>query len=794
MTKILNSPSYNKRTAIEPTSQVISRRSDYYMKGLNFNKKVLLIHLIGFVVARASFFNMNPLAIGYFTAVYLSDSGKGFAFMVAVLGVASTMAPTQIIKYSLTMITTLILLESPLLKNKKLPKAIALSLPAVIMCVYSMMEVTAGGNISESVSLAVMEAVIAIVSAGIFKNGIDFIKETAKGYKMTNEQMVSVAVIVAVVIYALPELNYEYIAPFKTVVYFIILFFTYKYGVGQGAITGAVCGFALSLRGEPIADVGMYAIMGIIPAIFREMGRFPLAVIYLITSALLGYVNEDMQLTLAEIGALSSAVLVFLLLPSSIIYKVDAAGGTGKQEQLATFNLKKIAEARMKIFSDSFLKLSKTLDTITVKQTKLKQMEINQIFEDISEKLCKNCSNCSGCWEREFQKTYQAASAMFVIAEEKGILRKEDIPSDFLEDCICADEFIKETNRGFEIAKLNHIWHNRISESREVIVEQLKEVSSVIQDITGDIYETAPGLRSEEERVIRGLRSEHISARDITIFERGDKRKEIYLSAAAHGGRCITAKEAAAIISDILGVKIKVSDSSKSVIAKEYENFIFTTDTKFKILTGVARAMKENVSGDNFSILKLESGEFMVALSDGMGTGKEAGEESETVMSLLEQMIEAGFKAETAIKLINSSLVLKSDKQTFSTIDLNIVNLFTGMCEFIKIGAAATFIKRDHWVETISSTTLPIGMFGNVDYDTVTKKLYEGDIIIMMTDGVLDCIDEVNKEAFMEQMIMEIKSNNPQEIANRILDRALAQSNYVPRDDMTVITAGMWLK
>lgn len=383
---------------------------------------------------------------------------------------------------------------------------------------------------------------------------------------------------------------------------------------------------------------------------------------------------------------------------------------------------------------------------------------------------------------------------MFEVAERKGRIGIEDIPVHFLNECISVDEFIDETNRGFEIAKLNHIWHSRISESREVIADQLKEVSAVIQEITGDIYEVAEAVRSEEEKVVRKLRSEHILAKDITILDREDKRKEIFLTAACMGGRCITAKEAAGIISEALGVKIKVSEASKTVISKEYDHYIFTSDTKFKILTGISRAMKENVSGDNFSILKMETGEYMLALSDGMGTGKDAGEESETVMSLLEQMIEAGFKAETAIKLINSSLVLKSDKQTFSTIDIGIINLFTGMCEFIKIGAAATFIKRENWVETISSTTLPIGMFSNVDYDSVTKKLYEGDIIIMVTDGVLDCIDEEDKEGFLEQMIMEIKSNNPQEIANRILDKSLAQRNYIPMDDMTVITAGIWQK
>jgi stage II sporulation protein E len=383
---------------------------------------------------------------------------------------------------------------------------------------------------------------------------------------------------------------------------------------------------------------------------------------------------------------------------------------------------------------------------------------------------------------------------MFEVAEQKGSVSKEDVPPEFLDSCICLEDFITETNRGFEIARLNHIWLNRISESREVIADQLKQVSSVIWDITGDIYDAAEASRAEEEKVARRLRSEHISVKDITILEREDKRKEVYLNACCRGGRCITAKEAAAYISEALGVRVKASEASKSVIAKEYENYIFTMDTKFKVLTGVARAMKENVSGDNFSILRMENGEFMIALSDGMGTGQEAGEESETVMSLLEQMLEAGFKAETAIRLINSSLVLKADKQTFSTLDLGIINLFNGMCEFIKIGAAAAFIKRGDWVETITSTTLPIGMFGNVDYDTVTKKLYEGDIVVLLTDGVLDSIEGDNKEAFLEQLLLEIKSSNPQEIANRILETALSKSNFRPIDDMTVITAGIWLK
>ncbi len=762
------------------------------MKGIS--SKALLVYLIGFMVARASFYGIDPLAIAYFMAVCATGLSKGIGGVVVFLGLVTVLEPMQVVKYTLAMVATIIFLESPLLKNRNIPKGIYYCVAPIFLELMSLVDLFSQGAAGSRIGFILLEGIVAVIGTFIFKQGIDYILQSGKGYRMTNEQMVSVAVLMAIVIYAIPQYQNSFFSPLETVVYFIVLFFTYKYGVGQGTITGAVCGFALFLRGANVADIGMYTMMGIIAAIFREMGRFPTAMIYMMMAAIMGVVNKDMELSIPEISALVSAVIAFLLIPSNLIYRVDAAGGTGRQEQLAAQNLKKIAKARMKIFSESFLKLSKTLDTIAEQQTKIKQQEVNRIFEDISEKLCKNCEQCSDCWEHNFQQTYQAASLMFEKAQEKGTLGVEDIPLEFLSDCISAEDFIAETNRGFEIAKLNRIWHHRISESREVIAEQLKEVSTVIQEITGDIYETSQGARSDEERVIRALRAEHIHVKEITIFERGDNRKEVYIMAACQGGRCVTTKETAAIISEVLDNKLKVSEASKSVITKDYDSFAFMTDTKFKVLTGVSRAMKENVSGDNFSLLKLESGEFMIAISDGMGTGEEAAKESETVMSLLEQMIEAGFRAETAIKLINSSLVLKADQQTFSTVDLNLINLFSGMCEFIKIGAAATFIKRDNWVETITSTTLPIGMFGNVDYDTVTKKLYEGDIIIMVTDGVLDCIEEEDKEAYMEHLIMEIKSNNVQEIANRILEATLSKSNYVPRDDMTVITAGIWLK
>ena len=125
---------------------------------------------------------------------------------------------------------------------------------------------------------------------------------------------------------------------------------------------------------------------------------------------------------------------------------------------------------------------------------------------------------------------------------------------------------------------------------------------------------------------------------------------------------------------------------------------------------------------------------------------------------------------------------------------MSILNLFTGICDFIKIGAAATFIKRQDWVETITSTTLPVGVLNQVDIDGVSKKLYDGDIIVMVTDGVLDCIKGDDKEKIFADLLLDVKKKNPQEIADELLDRSIEQNEYQAIDDMTVIVAGVWKK
>ena len=232
---------------------------------------------------------------------------------------------------------------------------------------------------------------------------------------------------------------------------------------------------------------------------------------------------------------------------------------------------------------------------------------------------------------------------------------------------------------------------------------------------------------------------------------------------------------------------------SRSIVNGDFRMVHFVEDVSYQMLYGVARLTREaeKVSGDNYICRQEEDGRFFLCLSDGMGSGIEAFKESEIVVELLEQFLDSGFSQETAARMVNSALVLKGREGMFSTVDICAVDLYTGICEFLKAGAASTFIKRDHWVEAISSESLAAGLVQRIDFDTASRKLYHGDYLIMMTDGVMDALPVECEEETMKEIIMDIQDETPREISRGILERALGYSDYHARDDMTVLVANV---
>lgn len=755
----------------------------------------ILISLIGIIMSRTMLFEMNPIAIGYFAAAYTYKKSRSYLVIAMLAGLCTLQQPMVLMKYGMIILVIAFVTYISEKKDNHL-SILALSiLSGLIAITFSISNGLLESNYREMILLAVLEGALVMSLSNMFYLAIDFIMTANRRQVLSNQEIISIAVLGGCFLYGLPQLAGYSFSVIETAAYLLVVIISYKYGAGPGAVTGAACGIVLGIQSQEVIVLGIFCLVGIGTGMFRELGKVVTGVIFVLMNIILCYFIYPDFLEVVQIRALASASLVFLLIPKSLIQKVDLytfEPEAMKKEQ----NLQDVTMVKLREFSDSFVKLSKSFYSLAKARQSFESNEVEDIFLGLSTGLCKECKNCSKCWEKNYYHTQKTAGAVLEAAKVQGYVQASDFPRTFQERCIHFEQFVSETNQGIAVAALNMNWNNRMAESRIAIAGQLSEVASIMNEFSQSLSETVEVRDESEDLVKKFLKTYQLDVKKVSVIEKRNRRKQLYLSMRTRKGRCITTREAAELLSKAYGKKMLPAPESKNVIGKNYDKVSFIEDTKFQIITGMARTSKEGeiVSGDTFSFMNLESGEAVMILSDGMGTGERASEESELVIELLEQFLDAGFSEKSAIKLINSILVVNSDEQTVSTLDISSINLFTGVCNFIKIGASTTFIKRNGWIESIQSTNLPAGMFNEIDIEGSEKKLYDGDYVIMVSDGMLDYLNGVDKEEAFKNILTDIEVTNPQEMADKVLSHILEKENHGVRDDMTVLVAGFWEK
>lgn len=347
----------------------------------------------------------------------------------------------------------------------------------------------------------------------------------------------------------------------------------------------------------------------------------------------------------------------------------------------------------------------------------------------------------------------------------------------------------KEEGEGADRQAL--LMKRRLLEDREILADNLQEIARIIRTLAQEEQPLYPFKERELKKIIRACKEQGILVR--SIYRTQDEVCGMKLAVSMKvDERCVmTVEEAAEFFSVLFDRRLLAERDSLFFLPGEYETIVFEEEAPFCILTGMAKATRENeiVSGDTCSFIEQGNGKLIMALSDGMGSGEKAMADSELVIDLLERFSEAGFSKETAAEMINGVLVARTEEENMSTLDVCDINLYTGNCELLKIGSASTYIKHGEMIERVEADSLPLGIFHKIDVSGQKRQLVDGDYIIMVSDGVVDGVD--NEEIF-EQVLAQMELQSPQEMANYILQFVLHKTMGRVQDDMTVLVLGLW--
>ena len=452
-------------------------------------------------------------------------------------------------------------------------------------------------------------------------------------------------------------------------------------------------------------------------------------------------------------------------------------------------------EERLRGYAESFQGLSQVFYTMSNRKEAYDAGELGQIQNELTGKICANCDSCALCWERDSAPLYTVLSGMITNIWNGGI-REDEAAEQLKPYCVKSRDMVEEAVRVFERVHLNRAWYNRLLENRQVIAEQLDAMAYIMQDCAKE----ERVLDAQEKYALAEIRyrakEQGIVVEELHLIEGVNGRRKLELTVRSRRGGCIGVKTLLAASGNVLGCRLRAASDAKTFISKEPAAFTFYEDTHFRSVQGIARQKKDGaqISGDNFSFLELESGATVLGLSDGMGSGSTACKESELVLDLVERFLEAGFSVETAIRMMNSAMVMKGENDLYSTVDLCRLNLYSGMADFYKIGAATTFIKRGDCVECITSANLPVGARTQIEIAECQRQLQNGDFVVMMTDGVLEYLHVPKPEETMQEIIESIQTNNPGILAKKIMERVMLFTGGRVSDDMTVLASCIWEK
>jgi stage II sporulation protein E len=358
--------------------------------------------------------------------------------------------------------------------------------------------------------------------------------------------------------------------------------------------------------------------------------------------------------------------------------------------------------------------------------------------------------------------------------------------------CIKSKKVVELMEKEVSYYQANKKLRKQVNESRKLVAEQLMGVSQVMEDFAKEIQRERENHYLQEEQILDALQEFGMEIGHVDIYSLEKGNVDIEMSIPYCDGRGECEKLIAPMLSDILGETIVVKKEECAAYPNGYCHVAFGSAKAFVIETGVAHAAKGGglISGDSYSMIELGAGKYAIAISDGMGNGERAHNESNETLRLLQQILQTGIEEKVAIKSINSILSLRTTDEIFSTLDLAMIDLQDASTNFLKIGSTPSFVKRGDKVIKIEASNLPIGIIKEVEFEVVSEQLKAGDLLIMMSDGVFEGPAHVeNYDVWMKRKIKEIKTNDPQEVADLIMEEVIRTCSGRIEDDMTIVVA-----
>lgn len=774
-----------------------------------FTVQNIIIYVLSFLVSTVSIKDgITPFAMAFFVAACSSTIPAGAILVTTSIGTIVSFGANAFLTYFLTILIfllTIVFLKPYVQEDRneisKLGKNLIISVSVV-----QAIKLIIGPVLVYDIIMSIVTVILTYVFYKIFVNSIGVLETFGFKTAFTIEEIIGATVLVSIAAVAVSSYRVFGMSIANMLAIFLILVLAWKNGVLVGSTIGVSIGLILGIVGiiTPL-QVLVFSVSGMIGGALNRLGKLGVICGFFVGNAILSYISTGNAIEVVFYKEILVSSIALLFVPKYIEIDVEDLIGKNKffnpivDNRLAE---NQNAETRLGYLSDTVKEIAKSYGIKDEELVADEVENINKSKETFIEDLLNNLDSFPNniLYEELIRLDSNILEDVYRLLIDKEEINEKDIVQIFekrneildiksnsaIKDDV--DQVVRIINRTYRINEMNFQWKQRLQDNKKSISKQLKGVSKAISEIASEMSNhKEQAYKNKESEIKELLKQKEIFVKELRIKQNKSKKYfiDILFEKSIQDKEKINCIES--ILTKVCKEKIVLKKDTSHLESKLYMQKYISED-KFSLQIGLATLPKtgNDISGDSSVQIRLEDNKYLIALSDGMGSGKDARKSSQIVTNMLKQTLAAGFEKEDSLELINSTVKLSSE-EIYSTMDVAVLDLYTGIVEFIKNGSCRTYIKNKQSIDIVEANSLPIGILNDVDFTVYDKDMKDGDIFVMCSDGIIDSNKEQADDKWFIKMLKEINTNNVKKMADIILREAIDNGYGILKDDMTVI-------
>ena len=642
---------------------------------------------------------------------------------------------------------------------------------------------------TQEIYTSILNCVLNVVTTLCFAVLIKVLKQRRFNLNLQTDEIICFGFIFSLIFCGLNNVNVFVFDIVKFIGITLVLFCLFIFPLSGTMLISVLAGLGVSISNANISYIALFSLISIFGAIFKNYNKIFLCITTLCIDLCLTLFFNVFKIPIYySLMPTIFAIAIFLLVSKKHIENLgNMIFLENKNFSVKEiFNNDKLFLSKKLLFtSEVFYEMDKNYRSLLPTKIDEKTSKI-MVCNEVLRENCENCANRTKCIKNFDKEIKNIFLNLTNIGFEKGKITLLDLPAYLTNRCVKVNAIINSYNTTLNKYRQYSKQKNDIDNSKLLIAEQLKGISNILKNLSDETKQEIITNVKMQEIVKEILIYNNIIPIEIVCFEKDLKTNivEIILKNIDFDAERI--KE---ILKNVYKTKMVVEDF-KTLDAEDTVCVRFITAPIFDISVGFCQSSKggEDVCGDTFTLTKLKKDKFLLGVCDGMGHGVRANKTSEVSINMIENFYKAGFDNQTILTSVNSLLSLHQD-ENFSAIDIGIVDLKTGEIDFIKQGATSSYILSKTKLFKIESSGLPLGILSEVKPKIVKTVLTPEDFVIIVSDGI---VDSFSSDENFEEFLSSLNYKNPQEMADKILNKANKNVKNYPKDDMTVVVGKLF--